>query len=144
MGRSWGVAVVLVIGTILMSSCGTGLTQRYEDTEITVKSVHREYTYRVGMQEFAPRPGYEYAIVTIGIRWPNENSSITLENANMVVIDSEGNHYNFAPFISSIDLYSSDSGESEEALRFVVKQGAKLNTLKLKDVSWDIEGIGAQ
>ena len=144
MGKQWAMALVLVLSVALLSSCGPGATQMYEDKEITVKSVQRESAYGAGMQQWTPEPGYEYAVVTFNIHWLTENGSLVLESADAAVVDVDGNEYGCPPFIGRRETRPFTSGDTEDDLVFLVKKGARLRIMKLKDVSFGIEGMEVQ
>ena len=135
--------VLLLTSAGFLASCGSEATQRLGDMVITVLSVDRAGSQSVGVQQFTPQAGYEYAIVKVNIRWPDGERSFKLESDQMFISDAEGNDYGYAPYISHLDLRSYERSDMEYKLTFEVKQGVELTSMTLHEVTFKIGGSWA-
>jgi hypothetical protein len=122
------------------SGCGPGLTQQYEDMEISVLAITKSYSETDPLQVRRPIEGHYFANVQLKFQCTEcQKGWRKFDYADLMLIDTSGRFYK-----SNTTLefnIKEDAWQTEAWIKFVAKEGALPRTLSFKGLQFDLSQL---
>lgn len=113
--------------------------QSYQGVGLAVLSVERTREFFDFGKSYKAEEGKEYAIVRLRAKFSETAKMIDLQGSELQVFDVDGEAHSF--YAGRYRQRSPTASETKIKLPFLVPEGAKLRTLRIGEVSFDLENV---